>query len=156
MFINNTCDDRNHNNNMKSAKFHSSVIQKMPFLLAEGIYVVPPSLHITLGITLKPFNLVNKECRDLDEETSESNEDNVSHRHKVNSNWQEASLQLSRKEDELKKVSESLVDFENLVKRFQAVANGDCEENMKIAREKMHHHVSIMPRLCMAYPPPQA
>ena len=44
-------------------------------------------------------------------------------------------MQLSDKEDELKTVSESLVDFENLINRFQAVANGDMEENKKIAKE---------------------
>ena len=88
MFIENTCDDRNNNNNRKNAKFHCSVIQKMLFPVADLTYVVPPGLHITLGITLKLFNLVNKECRDLDEETAQSNEDEVRHRNELNSNWQ--------------------------------------------------------------------
>eukprot|EP00112_Aurelia_sp_Birch-Aquarium-sp1_P018930 Seg4595.4 transcript_id=Seg4595.4/GoldUCD/mRNA.D3Y31 product="hypothetical protein" protein_id=Seg4595.4/GoldUCD/D3Y31 len=130
----NLCDDRNNRNLRENGKFHYNVFEKMLFPLKDLRHVVPPILHILLGITLLIYNLLLEKCRSIDEEEfpdlQEKENDNVE------LEWEKKSLELSEQYQEMEILGESMTEMENRMERFEAVIAGDKEENIRITREK--------------------
>ena len=62
----NRADTRANGDLRENAKNHYSVIERMLFPIKDLKYVVPPVLHIMLGIVLRLFTLVERECQRLD------------------------------------------------------------------------------------------
>ena len=106
----------------------------MLFPFKDLRYVVPPILHILLGITLLLYNLLLEKCRSIDEEEFP---DDL--QEKENSNLEleleQKSLELSEKSQQMEILGESMTEMENWIEQFQAVIAGNKEENIRITRE---------------------
>ncbi|XP_065652994.1 uncharacterized protein LOC136080300 [Hydra vulgaris] len=62
----NLCEDRQGGNLRALGKFHNSIIAPVIFPIITLDNVVPPVLHIMLGVVLKLYKLLLKECKTLD------------------------------------------------------------------------------------------
>ena len=98
--------------------YHS--ISKQPlFPLCDGIdHVVPPALHILLGLVVRYFNLLELECRKLDRGNLE--EQDLVH----NTEWQLASEKTKHAELELLEAKSELEADEVLLKGFVRAKRG--------------------------------
>ena len=115
-----------------NAKHHFSVIDKMLFPIKTLDNVVPPVLHIYLGITLRLFNLLEAEVIKLDGgKTDEEKKKRA-----------DLADQLSEKEELMNDLqseiriwlnSQRIIELENLMSRFQATLSGNSDENEAIA-----------------------
>ncbi len=129
----NLCDDRANNDRRENGKYHNSVIEQMLFPIKHLNFVVPPVLHIVLGITLLMYNILLTFCQQFDQEEG----DNLTGREQRESQmqeWQESSISLSEKQQELEKLGEDVVEIENRISRIEAVHAGDYAGNLRIAK----------------------
>ena len=110
-----------------NGRYHFSVVGPMMFPLVTLDQVVPPSLHIMLGVVLLLYNLLLKECRDIDKEEGnlqiQENEKKV-----INQEWEIASDELHKVEKELSELGGSIVECINRKARCEAVSNKGCKE----------------------------
>ena len=95
----NLADGRNHNNMNENGKHHNSVVGPMLFPLKDLDQVVPASLHIMLGIVLLLYNLLSDECKKID--TIDGEEYLQAEKSKVLQEWEIASLELHKEEENL-------------------------------------------------------
>ena len=65
-YAGNLSDDRAGGSLRKTGKFHQSVCSLVIFPIKTVENVVPPVLHIMLGIVLRLFNILAGICRDID------------------------------------------------------------------------------------------
>ena len=79
----NLCDDRDN------GKHHYNVCEQMLIPIQD---LVPPVLHIMLGITLLLYNSLLQFCQQLGKEESESSTDEAEQKEKVIQEWEENSL----------------------------------------------------------------
>ena len=119
----NLCDDRCHGNMRENGKHHNSVIEKMLFCIKDLRFVVPPVLHILLGITLYLYNVLLGYCQQLDKEEIGYGEENGDM--EVSNEWLDVSLLLSERNEKLHKLGEELVEIENQIGRIDAVVKGE-------------------------------
>ena len=129
----NLCDDRNGGNTRENGKHHFSVVDKMLFPLQNLACVVPPVLHILLGITLLLFNLLLQSCQELDEE--ENWRDTDQEKNAMMSEWEEASVLLAENQAEFERIGTEIVEMENRMGRVDAMLQGDIAENRRIASQ---------------------
>ena len=128
----NCFDLRNKGAMNENAKFHFSVIEKMLFPIHDLDNVVPAVLHIFLGITLRLFNKVESELIKLDGKCKTVDEINT--RAMLQGQLSEKEKEFQDLQSKLRKTSEKLIELENTMSRFQAVASGNLKENTEIAK----------------------
>ena len=100
-----------------NGKDHFSVVGPMIFPLKDINQVVPATLHILLGIVLLLYNLLLKECKNIDE--AEGRERLKEGATKLSEQWELASLELHTAEKELKEHGENVVVMINRSHRFK-------------------------------------
>ena len=112
----------------KTGRHHSSVSRRnlFPFVCLDNI--VPPVLHITLGIVLKLFNLLLSKCRVLDGVDSKA----LNH---IEKKWEKKSKEMEKKEEQCRAVGRSYLDLRNLQERLQALFDDNAAEIDFIARQ---------------------
>ena len=91
-------------------------------------HVVPPSLHVMLGVVLVLYKLLLAECQKLDvdqgAEIAESQE-----RKALNQEWEISSEKLQDSEKELRNHSRNVLYMLNLNARFEAILDNNKKEN---------------------------
>ena len=108
------------------------MIEKMMFPIIDLDNVVPAVLHITLGIVLRFFNMIEEECRKLDKICTTVYE--VNWKEELDCEWKSYSVLMEEKLQEERCLSEQIIEVQIPVSRFQAVASGNPEENLTIAK----------------------
>ena len=78
----NLCDDRNNGKIRDNGKYHYNVCEQMLIPIQDLANVVPPVLHIMLGVTLLLYNSLLHFCQQLDEEESQSSTDETEQKEK--------------------------------------------------------------------------
>ncbi|XP_065678572.1 uncharacterized protein LOC136093529 [Hydra vulgaris] len=108
----NLCEDRQGGNLRALGKFHNSIIAPVIFPIITLDNVVPPVLHIMLGVVLKLYKLLLKECKTLDCQAVSS----LSHNENVRTNelWAAKSFECSKTADSLRLLGNQFVDVANL------------------------------------------
>ncbi|XP_065678012.1 uncharacterized protein LOC136093059 [Hydra vulgaris] len=114
----NLCEDRQGGNLRALGKFHNSIIAPVIFPIITLDNVVPPVLHIMLGVVLKLYKLLLKECKILDCQAVSS----LSHNENVRTNelWAAKSFECSKTADSLRLLGNQFVDVANLQTRWLA------------------------------------
>ena len=126
-FIANVVDDRVGNVNRKG-KHHSSIIGTPLIPITSLSNIVPPVLHITLGIVLKLFEMILSEVRKLDcNHITEVQK-------KIEKEWEVKSNELKEKEDERYKLCDKSLDLVNFRGLFMAKLRNDIQELDQIAK----------------------
>ncbi|XP_065639825.1 uncharacterized protein LOC136072566 [Hydra vulgaris] len=114
----NLCEDRLGGNLRALGKFHNSIIAPVIFPIITLDKVVPPVLYIMLGVVLKLYKLLLKECKILDCQAVSS----LSHNENVRTNelWAAKSFECSKTADSLRLLGNQFVDVANLQTRWLA------------------------------------
>ena len=103
-------------------KHHFSIIGTPLILITSLSNIVPPVLHITLGIVLKLFEMILSEVRKLD----------CIHitevRKKKEKEWEDGRNKLREKKNDIRKLCDKLLDLMNFKKRFMAKLNNNISE----------------------------
>ena len=112
----------------KRGKFHESIISRPLFPIKSLSHVVPPVLHIKLGIVLKLYQILLSKTQEKDNiETSTARADQEE-------KWECESEKLLEKEAELLHSGCVFIDFENLKDRFEAKLSKDWSKIDDIAQ----------------------
>lgn len=127
-FLNNLADDRKKGDRAKKGKFHGSVVGKALFPLKYLFRLVPPILHIMLGIVLRLFVMVENKTiefdkRDVDPAVKAAQEEKL----------RGFNEELISEETKLKQQALDLIDNFNLRERITSVLSGDGDEVDAIA-----------------------
>ena len=127
----NLSDDRSgHNQDLnlnKTGRLHASIARRNLFSFLPLDHVVPPVLHITLGIVLRLFNILISKCRSLDGMKL----DCVT---KVVKNWEKKSKILNKKkEEEVRGLGRSFLDLRNFQEHLCALS----EDNMGTPEDRV-------------------
>ena len=128
----NLSDSRNGYNRRENGKYHYSVIEQMLFPIKSLDRVVPPGLHIMLGIMLNIYNLILDECRRIDEKEKESK--NEEHQQEISYEWELKSIELEDKTRKLREIGEEVVEIENRCARIESVVAGDPKKNLELSK----------------------
>ena len=104
----------------------------MLFPIKDLRFVVPPVLHVLLGITLYLYNLLLGYCQQLDKEEKGYGEEHGDM--EVSNEWLEVSLLLSERNEKLHKIGKEIVEIENRIGRIEAVVKGGNDHNTSIAK----------------------
>ena len=133
-YNNNLADSRNNNDLHENGKHHYNVFNKMLFPITDIERIVPPGLHIRLGVVLLVYNLLLGVCQELDryEESIEV----IEEQHKISEEWEEASCLYQEHLHELHEQSEAVVEMENRLGRLQAAITGNSAEIAVIAQKQ--------------------
>ena len=96
--------------------------------------MVPPVLHITLGIVLYLYNLLLKHVKELD-----ATESSIALQRKapldLEDEWKIACEEMEKKEKEIRMYDSAFVDLCNFRDRTQAIRSGDLALNDDIAKQ---------------------
>ena len=126
-FIANVVDDRVGTVNRKG-KHHSSIIGTPLISITSLSNIVPPVLHITLGIVLKLFEVILSEVRKLDcNRITEVQKE-------IEKEWEAGSNELKEKENAMYKLCDKLLDLMNFKERVEAKFDNDISELDKVAK----------------------
>ena len=128
----NLSDSRNGYNRRENGKYHYSVIEEMVFPVKSLDRVVPPGLHIMLGIMLNIYNLILDECRQIDEKEKEST--NEERQQEISNDWELKSIELEDKTRKLREIGEEFVEIENRCARIESVVAGDQKKNLELSK----------------------
>ena len=113
-----------------NGKKHGNIVAPSMLRTIDLDNVVPPVLHITLGIVLRLFNKLISLCRTLDEPSQGTELE------KIDSLWEEKSIELSNAEDLLRGSGRDILDRMNHLLRLKALKNAEGEEELvRIARD---------------------
>ena len=109
-------------------KLHKSIVSIPVFPISSLGNVVPPVLHITLGIVLKMFNMSIEHFKSQDSAIKPTNDQS-------NKTWREKSEKLLGRETEFKRVCLKLFELYNIQARHQAKSENESDEELnKIAK----------------------
>ena len=126
-FIANVVDDRVGTVNRKG-KHHFSIIGTPLIPITSLANIVPPVLHITLGVVLKLFEMILTEVRKLDcNRITEVQKE-------IEKEWEAGSNELKEKENVMYKLCDKLLDLMNFKERFEAKFDNDISELDKVAK----------------------
>uniref|UniRef100_A0A7M5VGC9 Uncharacterized protein n=1 Tax=Clytia hemisphaerica TaxID=252671 RepID=A0A7M5VGC9_9CNID len=117
----------------KTGKFHCCFFGPMIFPIKTLENVVPPVLHIMLGIVLKLFNLLLDRSRDLDSSKvgSPAHIENMRQKEKAE---EEARVTMEALDKKRRELGKELVDLYSWRERFDAVLAGNIKELHSIAK----------------------
>ena len=121
----NVVDDRMNGSDRAMAlrgKLHKSIVSSPVFPISSLDNVVPPVLHITLGIVLKMFNMLIEHVKSQDSASNEPTND------QSNKTWREKSEELLGREAEFKRVRLKLLELHNIQARHQAKSENGSDE----------------------------
>ncbi|XP_057296535.1 uncharacterized protein LOC130625451 [Hydractinia symbiolongicarpus] len=112
----------------KTGKYHESIVGDVIFPITDLSRVVPPVLHIVLGITLKLYELLLKCVRRLDacDDMPSDRSDNIE--------WVTKSVELRESEQSLRQLGGEYVDLANLTDRLSAGLRHDFGELENISK----------------------
>jgi len=133
----NLCKDRHVENIRKTGKFHGSIFHRSVFPISTLDNVVPPVLHIMLGIVLKLFNLVLARCREID--SLEGTTTQLEETQGQNDKWKLEREKLQSLEAKCRQLGCDFVDLYNLKHRIEAVWAGNYEDLDFIASASDNH-----------------
>ena len=126
-FIANVVDDRIGTVNRKG-KHHSSIIGTPLIPINSLSNIVPPVLHITLGIVLKLFQIILSEVRKLDcYRITEVQKE-------IEKEWEVGSNELKEKKNDMYKLCDKLLNLMNFKERLEAKFDNDISELDKVAK----------------------
>ena len=103
--------DRSDRAMVLRSKLHKSIVSIPVFPISSLGNVVPPVLHITLGIVLKMFNMLTEHVKSQDSASNEPTND------QSNKAWREKSEKLLGGETEFKRVCLKLLELYNIQAR---------------------------------------
>ena len=126
-------DTRNPNDRRQNGKFHCSVVGPMMFPLNSLIQVVPPSLHVLLGVTLVLYNLLQDACRKIDCDAG-NQEKCEAEKERINLDWEVASWEVSTIENTLNEIGVQVLIMINRKHRLDAVLRGDQKTNIQLMK----------------------
>ena len=129
----NLCEDRQGRDLHKTGKFHFSVISRMMFHITTLDNVVPPILHINLGIVLKLYEMLLHFIQNLDAEESGLLED-LAERRARDGELAQLSEQLLEVEGQVKVMAEKYVELINIQERVEQALANNIEELDVIAK----------------------
>ena len=132
----NVQDDRANGDMRLNGKEHFSVVGTMIFPLRSLDQVVPPSLHITLGVTLLLYNLLLKECQAVDEEAGAVAQQ-AKEKSAIDQEWVLASQEMTKFEEQLKDVAKCILMMMNRKARCEAVMKGNHTSNESLAENSV-------------------
>ena len=125
----NVLDDRGDSHQVCSlairGKHHKSIVSSpiFPIMFLEN--VVPPVLHITLGIVLKLFKMLLNHAKSQESQSVEPH-----HENECAKEWQEESKEFVEKENIFKKVCCKVLDLLNFKARFLAKFESETDEKL--------------------------
>ena len=123
-FNENLADDRCNKGSLdlcSTGKFHESIVGRNLFKFVPLINVVPPVLHILLGIVLRLFKKLLVCCRSLDGFKSSSDFD------KNDQEWKEKSREVQAQEEVVRDLGFQHVDLQNIGDRLTAKSAGEID-----------------------------
>ncbi|XP_065678677.1 uncharacterized protein LOC124819115 [Hydra vulgaris] len=131
----NLCENRQDGNLRTLGKFHNSIIAPVIFPIITLDNVVPPVLHIMLGVVLKLYKLLLKECETLDCQAVSS----LSHNENVRTNelWAAKSVECSKTAEALRLLGNQFVDVANLQARWLAFNKNISELSLNSSNKKI-------------------
>ena len=115
-----------------TGKHHESIAESWLLPIKNLNCIVPPILHILLGITLKIYVMLLGFCRAKDAEAID-NPEQIEKRDRLSKMWEDTSEQLLLCRPEIEKFADDFVDFVNIQARFAAGLKGDYEKVLEIA-----------------------
>ena len=126
-YVENLADTRNNGDLHSNGKEHNSICGPFIFPIKSVNQIVPPSLHILLGVTLVGYNMVNDECKAID---------GVAHRQDrrdAEEEWEIASLAHSDAVEREKEHANDIIRMTNVLDRQEAVLANDLKKNEEIS-----------------------
>ena len=113
-----------------NGKKHGSIVAPSMLRAIDLDNVVPPVLHITLGIVLRLFNKLLALCRSLDKPSQSAELE------RIDILWEKKSIELSNAEDLLRGSGREMMDRKNHLLRLEVIKNAEGEEELeRIARD---------------------
>ena len=88
--------------------------------------VVPPGLHIMLGVVLLSYNLLLDKCKQYD--NVENSDQLLADKQRINDQWELASVRLSQKSKQLEEHAEAILEFEKHFNDHESVLVGVLEQ----------------------------
>ena len=122
----NLCDDRSNGSMRENGKFHNSVVEQMLFPIKDFKFVVPPILHVLLGVTLHLYNILLTFCQQIDRDEWVLGDENGN---REEEDWLEISMLLSERAQKLQKLEAEVIEVENRIGRIEAALQGKYEDN---------------------------
>ena len=137
LYNENLCEDRQTNDTRKTGKFHGNFFHRFVFPIKSLDFVVPPILHIMLGIVLKLFNLLLERCREID--SSEGYAAQCEEAKEQKALYDRESEKLRDLEKKCRTLGCDYVDLYNFKERLEAALSGNFEEIDAIASASDSH-----------------
>ena len=113
----NLCDTRGgkrgHLDLSSTGRYHESIKGRNLFKFIPLANVIPPILHITLGIVLRLFNKLLDQCRIVDETYNKPN------LVRIDKEWHQRSLDLEEKEVLVREIGGDYIDLVNFGERLE-------------------------------------
>ena len=95
--------------------------------------VVPPGLHIMLGIVLNINNMILTEWQKLDE-LDGSDEVAAEEKEILSNEWEVKSTGLENIHKQITEIREPALNLENRYARISAIVSGDLKRNLELAK----------------------
>ena len=124
----NVCETRREGDLNATGKYHGSVVRRPIFPLLNLDNLIPPVLHITLGIVLKLFNMLESATKNLDAPTKK-----VPAKIKYEKELSEALKKLTQVDQKVREQGSSFIDYFNFRERLDAYFSGESSEVDSIA-----------------------
>ena len=134
LYCENLAEDRQGFDTRSTGKFHGNYYNRAIFPILSLDNIVPPVLHIMLGIVLKLFNLLLSRCREIDQQQV----DNPTHQAALETNeteWARKREELFELETRLQGLGCAHVDLYNCQERIEQVLVGNYAEIDKIVHD---------------------
>ena len=96
-----------------TGRYHESIKGRNLFKFIPLANVIPPILHITLGIVLSLFNKLLDQCRIVDQTYNKPN------LVRIDKEWHQRSLDLEKRKDLVREIGGDYIDLVNFVERFE-------------------------------------
>ncbi len=125
------CDDRT-----KPGKYHNSITGDMLFPVPSVLHIVPPPLHIRLGLGDDFFSITEKEAIKVDTKNKETSE----HTERITQKWRELTVQV----DEAK---QALDDKKSQVLELETVESQDLPAEREVLADLNRDHVLLSNQL---------
>ena len=131
LYHENLVEDRKGSDTHGTGKYHGNFYNRAIFPILSLDNIVPPVLHIMLGIVLKLFNLLLNRCHDLDH--SNNCATHIAETAQKERDFEKARLNLSVNENRKRELGCAFVDLYNCKERIEEVLAGTFSELDKIA-----------------------
>ena len=93
-------------------------------MCTDHMHIVPPVLHIMLGLTVRFYQKIEKICREADQKSA------ISENEDLNLKWQNASVNVQSKSDSVENLKAELKYRKELLKGFEKSKSGKSGRGM--------------------------